>query len=212
MDTQAEADYAARWTIEGTSGEKTVTEAEWLACTNPEPMLDYLEDKVSARRFRLYHCAVLRTCWSVLEPFQQQAIEATERHFDTANGSGRPAKKRRANKYSSEEAKGHSVEKLALFVFDSPECLPIFRYVFGNPFRPVTISPAVLAWNDADPPPGGINRRRRNRLARGCRYRRGSVLRRGGPAETQFYGPLLSVICRGRILLAFHAWGRYPVA
>ena len=25
----------------------------------------------------------------------------------------------------------------------------MFRCVFGNPFRPVTISPDVLAWNDA---------------------------------------------------------------
>ena len=33
MDTRAEPGYAARWTIEDISGEKTVTEAEWLKCT-----------------------------------------------------------------------------------------------------------------------------------------------------------------------------------
>jgi hypothetical protein len=31
MDTRAGAGYAASWATEGTSGDKTVTETEWLA-------------------------------------------------------------------------------------------------------------------------------------------------------------------------------------
>jgi hypothetical protein len=50
MDTEAEAGYAARWTIEGTSGEKTVTEAEWVACNEPEKMLEFLRHKMSDRK------------------------------------------------------------------------------------------------------------------------------------------------------------------
>ena len=42
MDTRAEVGYAASWTTEGISGEKTMTEAEWLACADPRPMLDFL--------------------------------------------------------------------------------------------------------------------------------------------------------------------------
>ena len=34
MDRRAVAGYAASWTTEGTSGEKTVTEAEWLDCAD----------------------------------------------------------------------------------------------------------------------------------------------------------------------------------
>ena len=35
MDMRAETRYAARWTSEGISGETTVTEAEWLICSDP---------------------------------------------------------------------------------------------------------------------------------------------------------------------------------
>jgi hypothetical protein len=54
MDTRSLAGYAARWTNEGTSGEKTVTEAEWQACTDPDKMLEFLRDKASDRKFRLF--------------------------------------------------------------------------------------------------------------------------------------------------------------
>jgi hypothetical protein len=42
MDTPAEAGYARCRTTEGTSGEQTVTEAEWLACTDPVTMMEFL--------------------------------------------------------------------------------------------------------------------------------------------------------------------------
>jgi hypothetical protein len=42
MDTRAGAGYAASWTTEGTSGEKTVTETEWAACTGLRSMLELL--------------------------------------------------------------------------------------------------------------------------------------------------------------------------
>jgi len=37
-----------------------MTESEWFACTEPAPMLDFLEDKVSNRKMRLLACAVVR--------------------------------------------------------------------------------------------------------------------------------------------------------
>lgn len=150
MDTQAESGYAASWTTEGTNGETIVTESEWLACTDPDTMLAFMEDKSSARRFRLYQCAVLRRCWSVLEEFERQPIEATERHFDTPSGSERPAAKRRANKYAREEVNGHIVEELSLMVsYRNVECVALTCCIFGNPFRPVTIDPSLLLWHDA---------------------------------------------------------------
>ena len=128
----------------------TLTETGWLACDDPWRMLAYLEDKASARTFRLYHWAVLRQLWHSLEKHIHQAIEVTERHFDTANGSRRPAAKRRASKEEEEEQMGHFVEKFVILLLGrSPKSLPFFRRVFGNPFRPITISPAVLAWHDS---------------------------------------------------------------
>jgi len=67
MDRRAEAGYAASWTTEGTSGEKTVTEAEWLNCTHSPTMLAFLDGEASERKLRLFACACCRQFWSRLE-------------------------------------------------------------------------------------------------------------------------------------------------
>jgi hypothetical protein len=36
---------------------KTVTEAEWLACTDPTPMLEFLRTKITERKLRLFGVA-----------------------------------------------------------------------------------------------------------------------------------------------------------
>ena len=37
-----------------------MTEAEWLAATDPEPMLEFLCGKASDRKLRLFTCAIAR--------------------------------------------------------------------------------------------------------------------------------------------------------
>lgn len=44
-----------------------MTEAEWLACTNPERMIGFLNDRVSPRKSRLFATAWCRRAWSSLK-------------------------------------------------------------------------------------------------------------------------------------------------
>ncbi|HEY7312362.1 MAG TPA: hypothetical protein VH643_23565 [Gemmataceae bacterium] len=88
MDTRARAGYASRWTTEGTSGEKTVTEAEWLDCTQPERMLEYFRGKASDRKLRLFACACCRRGWDWLDDeCARQAVEIAERDADGLAGA-----------------------------------------------------------------------------------------------------------------------------
>src|SRR6516225_1318251 len=85
MDTRAGAGYAASWTTEGTSGEKTVTEAEWLACTAPQKMLEFLRasGKLTERKARLLSAACCRRIWTLLtDQRSRTAVEVIERVTD----------------------------------------------------------------------------------------------------------------------------------
>jgi hypothetical protein len=60
-----------------------VTEAEWLACTDPEPMLEYLRGKASGRKLRLFACACVRRIWTLLPTEEcRKAAQVAERYAD----------------------------------------------------------------------------------------------------------------------------------
>jgi hypothetical protein len=56
-----------------------MTEEEWLDCTDPGAMLDFLAGNVSYRKLRLFACACCRRIWGLLEKYCGQfAIELLE--------------------------------------------------------------------------------------------------------------------------------------
>jgi hypothetical protein len=60
-----------------------MTEQEWLGCTDPEPMLRFLqEQQTSERKLRLLACACCRQVWHLLSPRSRQAVEVAERFAD----------------------------------------------------------------------------------------------------------------------------------
>jgi hypothetical protein len=59
--------------------ERSMTEAEWLECQEPERMLTFLEGKVSSRRGRLTVAASCRLVWPFLrDPRCRRSVEASE--------------------------------------------------------------------------------------------------------------------------------------
>jgi hypothetical protein len=61
----------------------SMTEAEWLACTDPKPMLDFLKGRTSDRKLRLFVCGCVRRFWHDLPDERlRTAIESSEQHVD----------------------------------------------------------------------------------------------------------------------------------
>jgi hypothetical protein len=116
-----------------------VTEAEWLASTDPEAMRQFVRDSTSERKRVLYLAAWCRCSRPVVrDRHSLEAVEVAERYAD-----GLMAREdfRRAG----------SAAFLVQFVpvllaghhrAHHPEYARLLRDVVGNPFRRVVLSPA----------------------------------------------------------------------
>jgi hypothetical protein len=59
-----------------------MTEAEWMACTAPEPLLEILHNQtIEERKYRLFACACCRRIWHLLDGRSQRLIEVVERYM-----------------------------------------------------------------------------------------------------------------------------------
>jgi hypothetical protein len=150
-----------------------MTEAKWSSCSDPQALLRLLKGKASKRKLRLFACACCRRHRSVLRGKNHQVLEASEEFADgrisrkemegmrrkwftfdypiPLRGTWQAALSCASMTHSAtwaNEAADHAAEASnrpererlvhAVFLHD----------IFGNPFRPVTVDPSWLAWND----------------------------------------------------------------
>jgi hypothetical protein len=60
-----------------------MTEAEWHACPEPSPMLEFLHGKASERKLRLFAVACCRRVWHLLwDDFGRPTVEVSEQFAD----------------------------------------------------------------------------------------------------------------------------------
>jgi hypothetical protein len=78
-----------------------MTESEWLAATDPQPMLEYLRGRASDRKLRLFACNAILRAWDVLynddprcNSWCRQALERAEQlaDGDASDGQVRAAR------------------------------------------------------------------------------------------------------------------------
>jgi hypothetical protein len=151
-----------------------MTEQEWLACTDPTPMLEFLKGKASDRKLRLLGCGCCRRVWSILPDYPtRRIVEVVERFVEGQESSptvGRLRKQatradtRYLHPYNLAVRKPtvQSTERVligaARFVAweeewgireerrqaESAAQTFLLRDIFGNPFRPVAADPRWL--------------------------------------------------------------------
>jgi hypothetical protein len=82
--SELKAEYIGRLARLRGRSEESMTEAEWLACTDPQPMLDFLRETASDRKLRLFACACCRHVLHLLTDRHvcRRTIEFAERFAD----------------------------------------------------------------------------------------------------------------------------------
>jgi hypothetical protein len=122
MDWGLARDYAAR---DVHKGETPVTEAEWLAATDPGPMLDHLIGAGIAgkRKRRLFAVACCRRIWDLLLDVQLQPIvEMTELFADSGVPLQRLQQAKQATDGSSKVGMAFGLARHAVVLATSPRC------------------------------------------------------------------------------------------
>ena len=143
-----------------------MTEAEWLAETDPLRLLRGLRDRASDRKLRLFACAGCRRLWWLLrDPRSRTAVEVGERYADGLADVQELAAAAQDARQAADEAEqaraaGWNAARSAAGTADTPWAAAervagsaafdadLLRHVLGNPFRPPPpLAPSVLRWD-----------------------------------------------------------------
>ena len=160
-----------------------MTESEWLAGTDPDAMVRFIQERVSERKLRLFVVGCSRFVWEqITEEGWREAINKAEfyadgllaieefdpigtrlysyfidrRYFGMRTPEGTTPSEVQAWAISLCTALTRTLNRLSTrnswrlaASLVRPHQAVLLHDIFGPlPFRPVTISPAVLAWND----------------------------------------------------------------
>lgn len=136
-----------------------MTEADWLAATDTMMMFEFLDGRSSDRKLWLFVVAGARRRWSFLSDARsREAVEAVElyadgaidkRELDRAAAQALSITGTRYDQFVQRMARA-SLRNAVLeadYYAGVDAAVSIVRDLFGNPFRPVAIDLAWLAWN-----------------------------------------------------------------
>ncbi len=145
-----------------------MTEAEWLACIDPQKMLEFLRDKTTDRKLRLLAVACVQR-YAAFDGAMSQIIRVSELYADgLANWTDLAAVRKMAKELRRRAMQrdigmgagavrnvasvAHPSASVAangvLLTVVAETAIRAIREVFGNPFSPVRINPTWGAWND----------------------------------------------------------------
>jgi hypothetical protein len=143
-----------------------MTEEEWLHCTDPHPMLEFLRGKASDRKLRLFAAACSRRLWRWIDALGCRAVEVAE---DFADGIAGPDDLRAARlacqgaggkaawyaaatnpAIAARNAARSAQSGIASDVLIGSEAAELLaqaqlvRDIFGDPFRSLSVDPSWL--------------------------------------------------------------------
>jgi hypothetical protein len=150
-----------------------MTEEEWLACSDPSGLGEFLRGRVSERKRRLVASACCRQDWHLLaDERSKQAVIAAEKYADLiVSEEERAEAERDANEAARHAGSGRTwfaarsakmaaarrlplqliLDRIAPMVTSTQErnvarqqTCEVIRDVVGNPFRPVSVPPHWL--------------------------------------------------------------------